>query len=54
MNNEKMYMNEKTGSLGRYNDWHYQNEDGQMVNGVDLGELTEVELDEEKNTWFAV
>jgi hypothetical protein len=54
MSNSKTYMNEKTGSLGDYNAWYYENEDGQMVNAVDLGEVTEVELDEETNTWVAV
>jgi hypothetical protein len=39
--NEKTYMNEFTGSVGTYDDWWYENEDGETVNAVDLGEVIE-------------
>lgn len=42
---EKMYMNTKTGSVDDYDGWYYENEDGETVNAVDLGEVVEVEKD---------
>lgn len=39
---EKMYMNLATGSVDTYDGWWYENEDGEKVNGVDLGEVVEV------------
>ncbi len=53
MESEKMYMNEKTGSLDSKDGWWYENEAGQIVNAVDLGEVVEVVLDSEFE-WVAV
>lgn len=41
------YMNIATGSVGTYEDWFYENEEGEMVNAVDLDEVVEVEETEE-------
>ena len=38
----KFYMNEKTGSVATYECWDYENEEGIMVNAVDLGEVVAV------------
>lgn len=40
-----MYMNLATGSVGTYESWYYENEDGETVNAVDLGEVVEVTQD---------
>lgn len=42
MNNDKFYMNTKTGSVDTYDGWFYVNEAGEEVNAVDLGEAIEV------------
>lgn len=39
----KVYMDVETGNTGEYDDWTYVNEDGDVVNAVDLGEVVEVE-----------
>lgn len=44
MKSEKMYMNISTGSVDSRDGWFYQNESGQTVNAVDLGEVVEVEM----------
>ena len=40
--NAKTYMNTETGSTGTYNEWWYENESGDQVNAVDLGEVVEL------------
>ena len=40
--NAKTYMNIETGSTGTYNEWWYENESGDQVNAVDLGEVVEL------------
>ena len=40
----KTYMNLETGSTGTYDEWDYENIDGELVNAVDLGEVVEVDL----------
>lgn len=50
---EKQYMNIETGSVDTYEGWEYQTEDGQIVNAVDLGEVVEVEKDE-NGDWVEV
>ena len=40
----KMYMNVETGSVDDYDGWWYEDETGTEVNGVDLGEVVEVEI----------
>jgi len=40
---EKMYMNIETGSVDTREGWYYENESGDTVNAVDLGEVVEVE-----------
>ncbi len=42
MNKEKQYMNIATGSVDVADGWDYENKDGEIVNGVDLGEAVEV------------
>lgn len=39
------YMNPATGSVDTYDGWWYKNEDGEMVNAVDLGEVVAVVKD---------
>lgn len=46
---EKMYMNEATGSVDSYEGWSYTGEDGKEYNAVDLGKVTEVEKDKDGN-----
>jgi len=46
MTTEKLYMNEATGSVDTRDGWYYENEDGEIVNAVDLGEVLEVKKDE--------
>lgn len=48
---KKMYMNLKTGSVDDYEGWYYENEEGKMVNAVDLNEVIEVEWNEKIGTW---
>lgn len=45
--NEKMYMNAETGSVDNYAGWDYENENGETVNAVELGEVFEVILNED-------
>ena len=40
---EQYYMNEATGSVDTYENWWYEDEDGNKVNAVDKGEVVEVE-----------
>ena len=49
----KNYMNIETGSVDTKDGWDYQNESGETVNAVDLGEVVEVEKDSEGN-WVEV
>lgn len=49
---EKMYMNIETGSVGTLEEWSYQNEAGETVCAVDLGEVVEVVKDE-NGDWIA-
>jgi len=42
---EKIYMNPETGSVGEYDDWWYESEEGSIVNAVDLSEVIEVKKD---------
>lgn len=42
MNTEKLYMNPATGSVDSYDGWWYENDSGEKVNAVDLGEVVEV------------
>lgn len=39
---EKNYMNRATGSVDKYSGWDYENDNGEIVNAVDLGEVVEV------------
>ena len=39
----KQYMNIETGSVDDYDGWWYEDENGEDVNAVDLGEVVEVE-----------
>lgn len=39
---EQMYMNIETGSVAPYENWWYTNEDGELVNAVDLDEVVPV------------
>ena len=41
---EKIYMNTITGAVDKYEDWYYENEEGEQVNAVDLNEVVEVFL----------
>ena len=50
---KKMYMNPETGSVDDYDGWNYKTEDGQSVNAVDLGEVVEVEKNEDGD-WIEV
>ena len=38
-----LYMNVETGSIGEYDDWWYIDNDGDLVNAVDLGEVEELD-----------
>lgn len=42
---ERMYMNIDTGSVDVRDGWDYKTIDGDIVNGVDLGEAVEVVKD---------
>ena len=46
-----VYMNIRTGSVGTRDEWDYQDEDGNTVNAVDLGEVVEVRWNEEAADW---
>ena len=45
--NETKYMNLETGSVDTYDGWWYEDEDGVEVNAVDLGEVEEVQEDDD-------
>lgn len=47
---EKTYMNIETGSVDTHDGWWYENEDGEKVNAVDLGEVVEV-VKNENGEW---
>lgn len=51
---KKMYMNLATGSVDDYGGWWYHDEDGDFVNAVDLGEVVEVEWNDEEGSWVEV
>jgi len=52
MNTEtKFYMNPHTGSVDTHDGWDYEDEHGNKVNAVDLGEVIEVEWDEDGQDW---
>jgi len=38
----KFYMNVKSGAVGVYEDWYYEDKEGVTVNAVDLLEVVEV------------
>lgn len=38
----KYYMNSTSGEVGTYDDWWYDDEDGEQFNAVDEGEVFEV------------
>ena len=42
MKKEKLYMNIFTGEVDVYDQWYYEDEDGNTINAVDLGEVMEV------------
>jgi len=44
---DQFYMNVETGSVDTKDGWNYENEDGDTVNAVDLGEVVEVEKSED-------
>ncbi len=44
---DAMYMNPATGSVDTYDGWWYENEDGEKVNAVDLGEVVAVYKDKD-------
>ena len=46
---EKYYMNIYTGAVDTYDGWEYEDEDGEIVNAVDLGEVEPVHRDNEGN-----
>lgn len=50
---DAMYMNPVTGSVDTYDGWWYENEDGEKVNAVDLGEVVAVIKDKD-GTWEVV
>ena len=41
------YINILTGSIGEYEDWYYEDENGDTLNAVDEGEVEEI--DEQQN-----
>tara|TARA_R110000803_G_scaffold89940_1_gene157214 strand:+ start:431 stop:595 length:165 start_codon:yes stop_codon:yes gene_type:complete len=49
---DKLYMNIDTGSVGAREDWWYENEDGAMVNGVDLGNCGLIEVISDGDGWW--
>ena len=49
---DKIYMNIDTGSLGTREDWWYENEDGEIVNGIDLSNCGLVEVIPDGDGWW--
>ena len=50
-----LFMNVKTGRVGiSYDMWFYTDENGELVNAVDLGEVVEVEWNHETRAWEEV
>lgn len=47
-------MNIQTGSVDTYDSWDYEDEYGNKVNAVDLGEAIEVVWDSEEEYWVEV
>ena len=43
----KFYMNLKTGNVDTKDGWDYENESGEVVNAVNLGEVIQVEKNAE-------
>ena len=50
----KDYINKETGSVDTKEGWDYQNESGETVNAVDLGEVVAVAWDNEESCWVEV
>ena len=50
MEPEPMYMNVETGTVGPAREWIYENESGELVDAVELGEVVEV-VKNEKRAW---
>ena len=38
------YMNTETGTVDTYSGWYYEDETGELVNAVELGEVIPVQL----------
>jgi len=47
-----MYMNPDTGSVDTYDEWYYEDENGEIVNAVDLDEV--IEVIEQDDCWIEV
>jgi hypothetical protein len=54
MSKKTTFMNVKTGSVGYYNDWYYENETGEIFNAVDVGEVVPVHWSPVWDTWVEV
>lgn len=52
-NKVQRYMNRKTGSVGTYDDWWYENEEGKTVNAVDLNEVVQVTWNSYSQGWIS-
>ena len=48
---EQIYMNVHSGEIATWEGWNYDNEDGQNVNAVDLGEVVPVIWNEIEEHW---
>lgn len=46
LTDDALYMNLETGSVGQFDDWDYENERGDTVNAVLLGEVVRVVQDD--------
>lgn len=44
---EILYMNPNTGSIGTYDEWFYEDENGDVFNAVDLKEVVALKTKEE-------
>lgn len=53
MVDQETYMNIATGSIDTCDGWWYDNENGERVNAVDLGEVVEVKKNE-SGDWVEV
>jgi len=52
MTDNTMYMNPDTGSVDTYDGWYYEDENGEIVNAVDLDEV--IEVIEQDDCWIEV